>query len=94
MAKHVHAMYAAIALSHCGGIAHWASALVMAKGGGTKAQGKIVKVKGAKKVHKGKAKANVKPSIGRAKLEGKAKPKDKANVKGNADGQDQDRARP
>jgi hypothetical protein len=33
----------------------------MAKGGGMKAQGKIAKVKGAKKVHKGKAKAKAMP---------------------------------
>ena len=33
----------------------------MAKGGGMKAKGKIVKVKGAKKVHKGKAKAKAIP---------------------------------
>ena len=57
----LHAMYAAIALNHCGGIAHWASALGMAKGGGMKALRKIAKVKGAKKVHKGKAKAKAMP---------------------------------
>ena len=38
---------------------------------------------------KSKLKANVKPSIGKAKLKGKAKPKGNAYVQGKADGQDQ-----
>ena len=42
---------------------------------------------------KGKAKAKVKPFIGKAKSKGKAKPKGKANVKGKADGQDKGQSR-